>query len=535
MTPELPLSATEPAQAGMPAGSWRFRRWPALDMAKSGLVGILVWTLVAAAAFHTAYGLHKAGWLIVVYLFALLQLAQAGAWRRTYYVGLSVGFLIAVVWLAFFWRIFSAGSIGLWYVYAFWIGLFVALAGACVRPKGDDPAALPARALPWAGWLLIPFLWTGLEYFRSELYYLRFSWLSPGYVFADGPWRLPLQGAGNYGLGFLLMSVACAACFLWRKSKARSFAALALGTAFIWVLGLAGGNGQASAPAATIRVGGVQMECPSENEVLLGLDNLIRKYPDLDLIVLSEYTFFDQVPGKIKAWCRKNRRFLVVGGEDPGPGKTFYNTAFVIGPNGDVVFHQAKAVPIQFFKDGLPAPEQKVWDSPWGKIGICICYDLSYTRVTDRLVKLGAQALIVPTMDVMDWGQRQHTLHARIAPTRAAEYGLPIFRVASSGFSQLVDRAGRILATAPCPGDGAIICGTIEMRGPGQLPFDRWLAPFATGVAGLTIICLLFRRRLAHRRGLKSSADLRPALLSCKLHENAPPPAAPLALSLPRS
>ena len=97
-------------------------------------------------------------------------------------------------------------------------------------------------------------------------------------------------------------------------------------------------------------------------------------------------------------------------------------------------------MPIQFFKDGLPAREQRLWDSPWGKIGLCICYDLSYARVTDRLVRLGAQAMIVPTMDVVDWGQREHELHARVAPIRSAEYGIPIFRVASSGISQWTDR-----------------------------------------------------------------------------------------------
>jgi apolipoprotein N-acyltransferase len=159
------------------------------------------------------------------------------------------------------------------------------------------------------------------------------------------------------------------------------------------------------------------------------------------------------------------------------------------------VFRQVKAVPIQFFKDGLPAPEQKLWNSPWGKIGICVCYDLSYTRVTDRLVKLGAEALIVPTMDVVDWGSAQHELHARIAPVRATEYGLPIFRVASSGISQLVDRSGRVTATAPCPGDAATITGTLEMRGVGRRPPDRWLAPLATGVTAALIVWFPIRWR----------------------------------------
>src|SRR6185295_5939558 len=105
-----------------------------------------------------------------------------------------------------------------------------------------------------------------------------------------------------------------------------------------------------------------------------------------------------------------------------------------------------------FFNDGLPAREQKLWNSPWGKLGVCVCYDLSYRRVVDELIRQGAQALIVPTMDVAEWGEQQHRLHARVAPVRAAEYGVPIFRLCSSGISQLVDDRGKVLSSAPFPG-----------------------------------------------------------------------------------
>src|ERR1039458_10183694 len=98
-------------------------------------------------------------------------------------------------------------------------------------------------------------------------------------------------------------------------------------------------------------------------------------------------------------------------------------------------------------------------------------------------------------MDVVDWGSVQHELHARIAPVRATEYGLPIFRVASSGISQLVDRAGHVTATAPCPGDAAALAGTLEMRGVGTRPLDRWLAPFATGVTAAVMLWFTIRRR----------------------------------------
>jgi apolipoprotein N-acyltransferase len=350
------------------------------------------------------------------------------------------------------------------------------------------------RLGPRWGWLLIPFVWTGLEYFRSELYYLRFSWLNAGYAFIGAPWQPVLKLTGVYGVGFLLMTIAAGAAYLWQKSRIRSLGLLVLGAGGICLGGLLCGQESPSQSLAKVRVAGVQMEFPTEREVLLRLNDLIHSYPQTELVVLSEYTFGEPVPEAVREWCRKNRRYLVVGGKDPAQGGSFYDTAFVVGPGGDIVFRQVKAVPIQFFKDGLPATEQRLWDSPWGRIGICVCYDLSYTRVTDRLVRLGAQALIVPTMDVADWGKAQHELHARIAPARATEYGLPVFRVASSGISQLVDRAGRVTAMAPCLGDGSILAGTLEMRGVGKRPLDRWLAPFATAVTAVVLVGLSIRR-----------------------------------------
>jgi apolipoprotein N-acyltransferase len=108
----------------------------------------------------------------------------------------------------------------------------------------------------------------------------------------------------------------------------------------------------------------------------------------------------------------------------------------------------------------------------------------------------------VPTMDVEDWGRRQHELHARVAPIRAAEYGVPIFRVASSGISQLVDADGREQATAPMPGQGAIIAGKLELGDRGRVPMDRGVAMFSVVVAGgiivwffVALVCNKWRKR----------------------------------------
>jgi apolipoprotein N-acyltransferase len=433
--------------------------------------------VVAVACFHLAYWpahIRSSHFLIIGYVICVAQLSRLSTTRRAYYAGLVTGFLCIAPQLTCFWKIFHAGAIALWYILAFWIGTFTSMTHAA-----------RARFGPLAAAALVPFLWTGLEYFRSELYYLKFSWLNVGYAFS-GDW-LGIHFLGMYGLGFL--AALCAAFFLGGRKLAYAGIGLPLLMLFTEL--------PPDKPYRTdskLHIAGIQMEFPPEADISHALDSLLAAHPDADILVLSEYTLMESdyvggpIPATIRNWCRKNQRYLVIGGKDPAPNNNFYDTAFVVGTNGDIVFRQGKSVPIQFFKDGLPAPKQELWKSPWGKIGFCVCYDLSYTRVIDRVVKLGAQMIIVPTMDVVDWGERQHELHALVAPVRATEYGIPIFRLASSGISQAVDSHGITTATAPFAGEGKHIFATLDPADHGSLPPDRYLAPVSVAITAIVLI-----------------------------------------------
>jgi apolipoprotein N-acyltransferase len=443
------------------------------------------WLAVAVASFHAAYTLihfPAAGLLIFGYAMGLVQLTNQPTVRRAFYFGLTTGFLCYAPQLYFFWNIFGPAAIVLWLLLAFWIGLFAAIVCGCIRCWGKVKAA-------W----LIPIVWIGLEYFRSELYYLKFSWLNIGYAFPNYS-LAPLDIYGMYCVGFLIVSAASIlSCFTRIKRViVGSFLIvflLLIGLAYFLQLMTAA---RFQRPIPPLSIAGVQMEFPSPGVLPKALDKALTKNPDAQIFVLSEYTLDGPVPGSLKNWCREHLRFLVVGGEELLGTTNFYDTAFVIGTNGEVVFKQVKSVPIQFFKDGLPAPEQKVWESPWGKIGFCICYDLSYTRVTDRLVKQGAQLLIVPTMDVESWGRHEHELHTRVAPVRAAEYGIPIFRLASSGISQVVDWDGKVIAQAPFPGNVEILSAKLRLPMHGSLPLDRYLEPLCVSITAIVTAVLLF-------------------------------------------
>lgn len=460
------------------------------------LPAMLAWGSAAAVAFHAAYEILPPA--ILLFLVCIFQLSRTASRPRAMYAGWLLGLCIYAPQLTFFYGIFGFAAVALWLVLATWLSLYLVLQRFALNKLG-----------PYYGALAAPFIWTGLEYFRSELYYLRFSWLNAGYAMSPMPEAALMPWLGMYGVGFVLMAFAAT----FRFFPARSWRSKALWASAL-VLFIAAGQvmtqraGPSSVEAKKLRVAGVQLEFADPKTILTELDNTIAKWPDAKLVVLSEYSFDGKVPAAIAAWCDRHDKYLVAGGKAylNAAETQFQNTAFVIGPDGQEVFAQGKKVPIQFFKDGVPAREQKVWHSPWGKIGLCVCYDLSYTRVTDELVRQGAQAIIVPTMDVQDWGLRQHWLHGRVAPVRAAEYGIPIFRLCSSGISQAVSGEGRIFASAGFPGQGETIAATLHLDpGKGTLPLDRYLVWLCVAVCasltiGYVVISLQQKLRAKERR-----------------------------------
>lgn len=442
-----------------------------------------LWLAFAVACFHTAYtSIHHpvAGLLIFGYAFGLVKLTNQPDVRHAFYYGLAAGFLCYAPQLVFFWYIFNSAAIVLWLVLAFWIGLFMAMVCGSRRRWGDAKSA-------W----LIPVVWTGLEYFRSELYYLKFSWLNIGYALPLGDLCFGIYGVGFVVFGLIVLfhyrTLVLFRLTIWKLLL--YFVILAIFTV-LFRPAYAGAKNPRHKPSLSLV--GVQMEGSPVDVIPQVLDRALAENTNASIFVLSECTLEGAVPDSLKDWCRERARYLVVGGRDFVTNHVYYNTAFVVGTNGEIVFKQAKSVPVQFFDDGLRATNQTIWDSPWGKIGFCICYDLSYTRVIDRLVAKGAQLLIVPTMDNEDWGWHEHELHSRVAPVRAAEYSLPIFRLASSGMSQAVAGGGLVVAQTRISGYGDILSTQLQLPARCTIPHDRWFAQFCTGVTGIVLSLLLF-------------------------------------------
>jgi apolipoprotein N-acyltransferase len=438
----------------------------------------LVWVLASAASFHLAFAVPALSCAILVYAVGLIALSNAPRPRLAFRYGFAVGMLTFTPQLFWFWNIFGIVAVCLWAVLSFFSGLFVCGVHTWKARFGGKGLFLVAAAL-----------WTGLEYFRSEVYFLRFSWLNVGSAFSERIGAIPGGTLGTYGLGFVVFALAG---IVWTLSGRRRALSLAL------ACGVIAGLVHYPVPELPVkgdrvRVAGIQLEFPPDLKIPEYLDRVLEKEPDAQILVLSEYTIDSGVSDRLRNWCRENKRYLILGGKDE-VGTNYFNTAFVVGPTGEVVFKQAKSVPIQFFKDGLPALSRRIWESPWGRIAICVCYDLSYRRVTDDFAWQGAKAIIVPFMDLTDWGGHQHRLHARVAPVRSREYGVPVFRLGSSGISQNVDAFGRVSATASFPGQEEVFAGDLVIAGEARLPLDAWLAPVCVWLVPFVFLAPFLRR-----------------------------------------
>lgn len=490
---------------------------PPSNADKIGLPQALAWVAFSAICFYVGQLNRELGFLIVGSCVGLLQLGRIASSRRGFYLGCLAGLAFYVPQMGFLIEIFGVAAAPLWMILAVWVGLFGWIHYYSTTAFGVGRAAI-----------LAPFVWTAFEYFRSEVYWLRFSWFCLGTAWEPSGVLLPTMGI--YGTGFWSMAMgACVwvALVNFGSGTWRSCLKPAAGLLVLSVLPWLVPKSSPGTNPPAIRVAAIQLEFPGEPQVLAGLNAILQSAPRTDLIVLSEYTFDGPVPYNVLKWCRTHSKWLIAGGKvevglqdsvvpsndrqdkasiplglgAPGQKPTYYNTAFVVGPTGEVVFQQVKSVPIQFFQDGLPATSQTVWDSPWGRMGIAICYDASYRQVMDELVRQGAQALIVPAMDVEQWGEAQHELNARAMRVRCQEYGLPAFRVASSGFSQVIDTKGRELARAGFPGQEEILTGDLSFVSRGRIPLDRFLPLPCLIITGLIVLRRVLddwaRRRVA--------------------------------------
>lgn len=300
---------------------------------------------------------------------------------------------------------------------------------------------------------------------------------------------------GLYGLSGVIAAVnAALALSLENRPRPALAAAACVLLLAIW------GERRMTAPldGRPLRVAAIQ----NESYDLDKLANLSLSAAGTQLIVWPEYSF-TVAPGAEEAFRKLLAKKLagpaavavLPGAIFPEDMKTGFeqNFAWVVAPGGALLGRYDKAHPIPFVETRLPANKTpRPVDTPVGRLGVEICYDLDFADTTRSLARQGAELLIVPDLDPLEWGAWQHRQHSAMSAARAAESGLWIVRAASSGESQLVDPAGRVAAFLPS-GAQTALPGDVRLRG-AATAYTRlgWLlAPLCLFLTiGLAAYCL---------------------------------------------
>lgn len=353
--------------------------------------------------------------------------------------------------------------------------------------------------------------WAGLEYFRSEVWFLKNSWMALGYSQVSHPGLLQSCSLfGNYGFSVFIVAVNLAISLLLRR-RWRAFLLMALLFIVLGGWGLYRLSSFDTQKGLSLQVALLQEE---DSDKTIKASNQLPQVVNADLYVWPEDQFNvlykkSAISLRILTGMLQGIKAVSAVGcwvySDPENGSKkphMENFCWVMSPLGKLLGRYDKLHPIPYVEPTLRAnADPKPIDTEAGRLGIQICYDLDFEDGTRKMVWQGAQLLVVPTYDPMLWGVRQHLLHSGMSAMRAVESGLWLVRAASSGESQIIDPLGRVQYSLD-PGQAGVLSGKAYLLQPGTVYSTiGWLTgPFCLLVTLLYSLGLgwgLYKKRLS--------------------------------------
>ena len=404
-----------------------------------------------------------------------------------------------------------------------WAGMIVFAMCLCA-PLGWGLGWLRQRLGPSGMLWLAPAFWCGWEMVRTWTP-IGNPFFSLGHAF----WKLtPLIQIADLGSYFLVSFVIC--------TVAAGLARLLLGDGraarrqLLWGAGLllfSAGYGWvrqfAGDEVSPLHVALVQANIPTHDkdqrdsyDLLLLHEQLTRQAPEADLIVWPETAINDRIlplphlRRPIEALAREQHATLITGGIDTAPrndptARAITNGAMVFGPDGTLLDVYRK-VHLVILGEYLPLREWPIvkviarytpqfWagdrfravDTPVGRLGLPICYEIAFPQDTRAFVRDGAEALVALTNDdqLTETGARQFYQQCVF---RSIENRRWLARCANSGISAFVDPYGYVTA-ASAWNTAMVKAGTIDL--PQQPPPPTFYTRFGPVIpTGLLVLAM---------------------------------------------
>ncbi len=440
----------------------------------SGILLAASFPSIISPSFH-----HYGGYLVWVALVPLLLADRELDGRRSFLLGYLQGlvfYMLLLYWIGEITEMTLAARYGAYAALVLYLSIYHGLFNM-LRHRLEEAAGL--------GLLLLPVLWTALEYLRG-FFLSGFPWGTLGYAPYHFKGLLKLASLGGvYTLSFLVVAgnVLVYSLFTLRGKGAwrRPLSLALLFVGFIFVAGrLPDALMDQRRPVRLALLQGnvnqSQKWSPhfkNENFVLYG--ELQKSARGADLIVWPESgatCYFSREPyyaERVKQMVNVSGSWTVIGAPrfQQGKGKLLnHNAALLFAPHRGIVdeYYKMHLVPfgeyvplskfLPFGKvvedlgagDFTPGEEVAVMKTSRARFSTTICYEVIFPRLVRRFVKGGAEFIVNITNDGWYGRSAMSYQHAMFCVLRAVENGVYLARCANSGISCIISPRGEILA-----------------------------------------------------------------------------------------
>jgi len=496
--------------------------------------------LAVLSGFLLTLSFPKAGfsWLAWFALVPLLAALRNLSPKNGFYLGLCAGlahYLTLVYWLAYTMSTYGHlplyASVSVLLLLSAYLALYVAIFSMILTCFYRGPVFLV---------FMIPSVWVSLEYIRSFLF-TGFPWELIGYTQFNVLHLIQISDIfGVYGVSFCIV-LSNAATFLaylyltgkdWQEKEVKSRLAagsvvtLALIFCFVWFYGewQIQSIQKLISHSPSIKVAIVQGNIDQTKKwdpafqrastvKYINLSLLAKKHkPDLVVWPETATPFYflhnARLSEMVKKGVHDTGTDFLIGSPSFNLGKNrveYYNSAYLIGPEGNVYGRYDKAHLVPFgeyipFNKWLPFlgkmvegvgdfnPGKKGHTIKWGdfRLGIQICYEIIFPHLSRAMVKNHASVLVNITNDAWYGRSSAPNQHFSMTILRAVENRRSIIRAANTGISGFIDPCGKVIAATPLFED-ATITRSVPMLEETTF-YSRFGDLFAMACLGITLV-----------------------------------------------
>ncbi|MCZ6678448.1 MAG: apolipoprotein N-acyltransferase [Candidatus Poribacteria bacterium] len=413
--------------------------------------------------------------------------------------------------------------------------------------------------LPWRSGLpfifIAPTIWTGLEWVRSWLL-TGFPWGSMGYTQWNNLPAIQIASlTGVHGVSFVvvLFNATIAEALRtypdWKRSRHQASplrfvmidkrAATIIPIAIViacFIYGLISLSRPVETTSETqmaLVPGNIQQLDKWNRE---NLPAIFKQYIDLiekadaaqpDLIVLPETAIpgaiFSGGPNdyrrKLEQMLHDRQIYLLTGVPHFTPELKIYNRVFLLSPSGDQLGSYSKTHLVPFgeyvpisrhlpnliqlpsgYEAGKSIDLFPVPSVEGAQMGIVICFESIFPNLFRKFVLKGANVMGILTNDAWYEGTAAPEQHFAIAPLRAIENRVAVFRCANGGISCIIDPFGRVTKERIQPNDTqGFLIGDVPLIDQKKTVYTRYGDWFPILCFLVSVILVLYHH-LSNRR-----------------------------------